>query len=369
MKILHVMINEKFTRDISSFYNYYFPKHEILYLNFGTSNILNENLKIIQHEIRAQKHQTFKIIYFLMKNNYDKIVVHSLFLPFRLLELIYAIKPIYKKIVWIEWGGDLYDWKNDVSTLSNSKFHVTLLDKFRANISTFVSIFPPDIDVYRSMYPRTKAKIFYAPYLSYPFEERFYRNRCCLEEAKKMDKEIIIQIGQNADKLLNHIEVLKVLRKFSNENIKLFIPLSYSGTKEYVDEVTLYANTYFPNKTIILKDFMPKDEYLKIIENVSIAIFHSYRQCGLYNIQNHIFNNTKLFLTEKGVMYNYFKNNGIPVEKFEDINDMDYTKFVSVPKVIHQEKFDHFIEELASHKEGINLWNSIYSTLEDLNNE
>ena len=50
------------------------------------------------------------------------------------------------------------------------------------------------------------------------------------------------------------------------EKIKIFIPLSYGGTDEYVDEVTKCANNLFPGKVKILTDFMPLEQYNKITE-------------------------------------------------------------------------------------------------------
>ena len=81
---------------------------------------------------------------------------------------------------------------------------------------------------------------------------------------------------QGNQKQLNHIKALKALEKFKDENIKIVLPLSYSGDKQYLEEIYKYLECVFKGKYIVLKDFIPKEEYFKILENFKIFNLYAH---------------------------------------------------------------------------------------------
>lgn len=370
MKIVHLMRNEKFTKGIVRFYNKFFnnTEHEIVYyLQKGEPSLVNKEFSIEQREYRAIKKNG--LIPYLKSLKCDYIVLHSLFLTTTESISLLLDQKLLNKIVWIEWGADLYSWKQEANLRNIVRNYFN--GEFRNRIPNIVCIFPPDVDYYRKTFPKSKSNVFYAPYKGYPIDKAFskYSRESKLEAVKKESNPIYIQIGQNSLPTLNHIKVLNYLRKYADENIRIFLPLSYGGTKGYVESVSRVAESYFPGKVIILKDFMDRNEYFKLMNNISIGIFDTERQCGLGNIHLLSFRNVKLFLSENGTMYEYFLKRGVPVEKCESISNMTFEQFTKVPEVRDKNEFEKYISELSDINLAVSLWEKFYKDMREKLNE
>ena len=365
MKFIHCMIlEEKFTSRISLFYDRYFinKKHIIYYFSNANNTTITFKLENIYSDIfKNYKYNIFNII----KNVYkfkkcDFIILHSLFFN-EFYKVIFLIYPnLMKKLVWIEWGYDLY-----TSTTQRNFIRRIIHNYFCSKIPYFIAIFPPDIDVYKQIFKNSKAKIFYAPYTGYPDgnKGKVYDNTRKLSDIISKKETLYIQIGHNAMSTLNHIEVLDALKHFSRENIRIILPLSY-GDKKYADKVEKYAKQIFAEKVTCLREFLPPNEYFEIINKVSICIFNTKRQCALGNIHHMIFHNVKLFMPQDSVMFNYFNNRGVPVYKFEDIEKMDFKEFTRDIVIKDMSKFNNYIDELTDYDRKISLWKNIYDEIE-----
>ena len=225
MKYLHIMTNSKFSEDISQFYNQLYSdgSHEILFLND------KNNYGKIKYELSIPYREMYynnSIDYLSMKKmvkyikKYDRIVLHSIFIPYLLQLLICLNKQILQSIIWIESGFDLYGFSNKDQKSNLRKSIEQWIDKkIRIECNSVVCIFPPDMDYYRSQFPDSKAKVFYAPYCG-PYigkEYQAYSDYSHLKEQVKINSCITIQIGHNALASLNHIEVLKDLSRFKDK--------------------------------------------------------------------------------------------------------------------------------------------------------
>lgn len=116
MRTIHIMRKEKFTKSISEFYDKYFANdgHAILYLREGQETMLNDSLSIEQKEMfwDSSVKSTVKLLNIVKK--YDCIVLHSLFLDDKAKGLFLLNRSVMKKLIWIEWGFDLYSWRGRV---------------------------------------------------------------------------------------------------------------------------------------------------------------------------------------------------------------------------------------------------------------
>lgn len=375
MKILHLMQREKFTRSQVAFYNNRMDRniHEICYVNFDNISQIDFTLEIAQHEFFLDKkiggYQLKEFVKFLKK--YDYIVIHSLFIGPKIMMRIIKERLI-KKIIWIEWGYDLYVPKVRFTNYIKNRRGLRTFIKdrisqyFKNNVNTFVGIFPPDCDYYKQIFPRSKAKVHYAPYCEADVPNEFltpYKSTSSLEKSIQNNDTIYIQVGHNGNQMLNHIETLNSLKKFKDENIKILLPLSYAGGKEYVDKVQKTAEELFPGKVICLREMMDPNDYFNLISRVDIAVFNTFRQCGLGNIYRMIFRNVKIFMSGQGMMYDYFVDNGVPVQNFDLINNMSFKEFTKLVKIKDKEKFDKFIYKLSHMDWEISCWNDLYNNL------
>lgn len=370
MKFIHLMKKEKFTEGVVKFYDRYFDngEHEILYINKkGSESLINPDIRIKQMELSLSDdifEKNLTLYSFLKKQKFDYLVLHSLFLSSVEKAMFLVTPSLLDKIVWIEWGADLYSWK-DGGKGAKRKIKNRINYVFRNRLKHIVCIFPPDIDYFKTEFPRSRARIYYAQYESYPPMSEYaeYSQCSCLRDCISKGETIYIQVGQNSLPTLNHIEVLNTLQKFKDENIKIFLPLSYGGTEEYAKKVAEYAEKLFPGKIIILKDFLPQEKYFELTKKISIAIFHTERQCALGNIHTFNFRNVKVYLSESGVMYHYFLNRGVPVKKYEDIEKMSYQEFIEPQVVTEKGEFQNYLDELSNIQYAVEQWKLIYTDL------
>lgn len=370
MKIIHIMMKEKFTDGIVAFLNQFFcnGEHEVLYFHpngVNEDSLINKKYDICQRELYKNSKKDF--VKYLEGLTCDYIILHSLFFVSTMDKIkLLGKRNLMNKLVWIEWGADLYSWKMSGGLKTKISNYINYV--FRKTLRHVICIFPPDADYFRTIFRNSKAKLYYAPYTSYPRPKELmedYSETSRLQKAIDNDETIYIQIGHNGMETLNHKRVLKSLYKFRDENIHVFLPLSYGGTKEYVDEIESCAKAMFPNKITVLRDFMPEEEYYELIKKVSIVIFDTGRQCALGNINLMIFRNVKVFLSETGVMYNYFVKRGIPVNKCEDINKLTYSEFIRPNTTYDKEKFDSYIYDISHIEPSVEKWTRIYTDLKD----
>lgn len=375
MKVLHIMIgDEKFTDEVVALYNEEFDhqEHEICYLLKGKRcNCIRSDISIPQYEIilennfRSKIQCCRKMISLMRKHDYT--IIHSFCLDGLSTLYLYLHRLFCRKhIVWIEWGADLYDFKpgNKVSLSESIAFHIK--KSVRSNVNSVICIFPPDRVYYKEHFPKSKSRVFYAPYIGNRQNQKKYEYNLMfsrLKDTMSRKEPVYIQIGHNAQMQLNHLKALEILSKFKNENIKLVLPLSYSVEPQYVDQIYQYLEKVFPGKYIVLKDFLPKEEYFEIVKRIDIAIFYTYRQTALSNIYRMINSNVKLFMPENSVMKEYFCSLGIPIFSVESINDMDFTDFTNTIKWEDLLGPQLFIENLNDYDKNLKYWIQIYDDL------
>lgn len=368
MKVIHVMREQKFLLPVVDFYNQHFQngEHSILYVNqTGKASLKRDVVTLPQDEIYLSNRFSMKEAkqLYRMIASYDYIVLHSMFISSGMKLLLSLKRSLLKKMVWIEWGYDLYSWRPEGSGIK-TRLLTIINRKIRTDCNTFVGIFEPDCDFYREQFPDSKAKIFYAKYCGPKIPEEYlhYAPECRLEQTKQNGEPIYIQVGHQATSMLNHISVLEQLRRFSDENIMLFLPLNY-GNQAYGDTVQQYAEEHFPGKVICLREMLPKTEYFALLKRVDIAIFDTPRQIALANINHLIFQNVKLYLSPEGVMYQYFLNHGVPVQNTASLSDCSFEALTEYVPPHDEESFRLYIRSLSNKQVHIDAWTKIYDEL------
>lgn len=362
MKILHILPDSnksvieayiKFVRE-----NFNSNDHRIIIVANKVSKI-NEFHKYINVQIISSL-STQDMINFV--DNYDKIIIHYLYFKTTQMLRLLFYPVVFKKIVWVAWGADLYQWKKNIDgniferikTLTKNNIALT----FRKRIRYFVGIFPPDIDYFKNEI-NSNAQTFYASYVG-GIDSKFFQKQIrvlSLEEKLARKECIKIQIGHSSSKVLNHLDVLEKLSKFKNENIKLFIPLSY-GDKEYGDEVHKEAIKIFGDKAICIRDMMNKDDYMEFLSNIDIVIFNTTRQIGLGNLIPLLYMEKKIYIPKGSVMYDFYKNQGINICNYFDINIGNYNSFVSPIDMSAGKEF--IISNELRIENKVDMWNKVF---------
>ena len=268
--------------------------------------------------------------------NYDVLYLHSL-QPF----FYKFIKDIPKNIIliWWAWGYDIYGQQIlGLDSFINTNFygkktqqlrmHVSLLmrikrvyakmilapqfAKGRKQIISRVDYFQPVCSIdYELMkrYAGLKSKVFYNPGWG-----NFYTGN---ESVRDLDAGGSILIGNSAEYVQNHLDIWDCIKKSISPEREIIVPLSY-GNKYYAAQVkrNMSEDNYNFN---FLETFLPGDEYFRIFNRCSYAIFGNIRQHAMGNIYNALLHGLKVFLYKDSFVYKYLLDIGCVVYSIDDI--------------------------------------------------
>jgi dTDP-N-acetylfucosamine:lipid II N-acetylfucosaminyltransferase len=361
MKILHITTGANYavTKDYIRFVNENFDTKEHTFLivdkkeNVPAELLEQENTIIID----VNKGRQFTIVLSYMKNP-DLIILHSLCLSVYQQLLLLFYLPIMNKIVWVAWGMDLYQWRREDKGNILYKGRNLISYIFRTRIKYFVGIFPPDIEFFKKEF-KSHAQTFYASYVGGLYNPLYKRELKLINLAQKMASNscINIQIGHSCAAILNHIQVLNDLHKFKNENIKIYIPLSY-GDMEYGNQVEQYAKTLFGDKVMCIREMMSKEDYMDFLSTIDIAIFDTPRQIGTGNISPLLYMEKKIFLPCRSIMYDYYKSLDIQICDYNKISDMSFERFI---EPINGTNGKNYNKQCSQNKEmHIEMWQRVF---------
>lgn len=369
MKIAHLISNsnssvlETYIKFINDNFN---MENHTIYINKNNASLkvdLEEykNINII-HDLKVEN--ILDIV-----NKHNKLIIHFLnFKTSQMFKLLFN-EDFFNKTYWVAWGADLYQWEKKCDGNILTKFKLKIKNKisykFKQKIKCFVGIFPPDIEFFKKEF-RSDAKTFYATYVGGLYNSVYKKEYKLetIEEKKYRNEYINIQIGHSSTKILNHIDVLKELSKFKDENIKIYIPLSY-GDREYGDLIEKEAQSIFGKNAIILRDMMDKDSYFELLSTIDIAIYNTHRQIGLGNISPMLYMKKKIFIPKGTVMYDFYKSYDINICNYEEIKNMSFNEFSSSVSMENGKKY--ILENAMNKEKKIEMWEQVfnYSIKED----
>lgn len=165
---------------------------------------------------------------------------------------------------------------------------------------------------------------------------------------------INIQLGNSADPSNNHIEVLKKLEKYKNEDIKIFVPLSY-GDQDHAKEVIRYGKNIFKDKFIPLTEFIPFEKYLEFLGEIDIAIFAHKRQQAMGNTITLLGLGKKVYMRSDISPWQLFKDIDV---KVYDVANIEIDLIDKQVQKENQEKIKEYFSQENYLKQLQNLFES-----------
>ena len=254
----------------------------------------------------------------------DKIILHGLFIP-NLVFYLFFNKKFLEKCYWVINGGDLYYYQYDNKRLWN-KFYEFFRKGVIKKIYGFVCLTQGDYTIAKKMYD-TKAKEYFGMYIN-PVTKQYLDNI----PTNSLKDSINIQIGNSADLSNNYFELLDMLEKFKDENIKIFAPLSY-GDKEHAIKVKEYGEEKFGKKFVAMLNFLDPQKYAEYLGRIDILIFNHKRQQGLGNIYATVYLGKKIFIRSDISSWDFFENKlEIVLNDTLSIKNMNFKQFITYPK-------------------------------------
>jgi UDP-2,3-diacylglucosamine pyrophosphatase LpxH len=352
-KILHIFPRDKFTDPFIKFINENFDKNEHVFLILGNEN----SYKIKKQDNIIFIKKNLKSLQILMKYLYnsEKIILHGLFIS--QMNIILYLQPwLLKKSYWVIWGGDLYHYKFRKDDFNSDLYEFVRkkVIKKMGNIIPVASEY--DYDLAKEWYG-TKAKKYNAFYPN-PIDYKFLDS--LLKKEKLTNNKTIIQIGNSADPMNNHIEILDILSKYKEEDIEIIVPLSY-GNQEWAKEVINEGKKIFGNKFKALVEFLPPEEYGKVLNSVDIAIFNHDRQQALGNILALLYLGKKVYIKNDITTWKSLNQKGLKLYNTHDLKNIDFNEIKNIKKSVI-DKNREVIKKEYSEEKCIELWENIFES-------
>lgn len=344
MKYLHIMLNEKFIPNYIKFLekNFCIKDHEF-YIIGGKSyeKIKKESyIKDYTYENKRFRKLLICIVYlkiYLSVIKSKKIILHGLFNPCTV--IFFALNPWFlKKCNWVIWGGDLYCYTDRKQNSILKNLYYKIEDYVKSNMRYITYLTKEDYQLAKEYY-NVKGIPRRGIYIS-PIELKTLE---IFEKELKLSENLNIQIGNSADPENNHIEILEILKKYKNENIKIYAPLSY-GEKEYALKIKQYGESIFKEKFVAILDFLKPDKYAEYLSNIDIMIFNHKRQQGLGNIFALGYLNKKIYLRNDISSWNYLTEDlKLVVYDIQSIENEEFETFKRNTILHNKEKIKNTI--------------------------
>lgn len=291
--------------------------------------------------------------------HFDVIVLHGLVEPF--IKIVKRINPNKKiRVYWVFWGYELYrslgeqgkfpllDNQSPFSLLTwitptryscipkkllGWTLHYKNLEEFLPMCDYFCFWFYDDFLLLKKFYPN---------HLQYKFFDYggLFRNEKILDEAidfEKIKKEI--RISHSASTTANHLTVMKKLREIDKDNeYKKIVPLAY-GSNYVKKMVAHYGEKWFGEQFVPIFEYEKKEDYLKTLSKVGIAIFGQLRQEAAGNIEPLLGYGAKVFLRQNNPLFQYYKNKGYIIFSVEEnLKTIEDLSILSPEQMLHNAK-------------------------------
>ncbi|WGP00386.1 TDP-N-acetylfucosamine:lipid II N-acetylfucosaminyltransferase [Saccharophagus degradans] len=323
MKITHLATDEKFIGHAHDTFEDAFPDCNS-FLIFGPKEwkyipVDNANYKSVKK--RYIPHGYF---WNELKNS-DVVIIHFLHIYFAWLVLFLPKKV---NVVWIGWGGDYYSrifpfYPANILLAKTQRYcgeahkgweplhwalkrvHEFIFWRAIKKIKIFSPVLESEHKVLEAYYPRNRIPS-YAPWNYGELERHFISG---IENKRVLKSGVVI--GNSAFPSNNHLEVFDVLAKH-NVSRPILLPLAYGdvGYKEHIKSV---AAEVFGDSVNVVDQFMPVEQYNRLLLNYDSMIINACRQQALGNIIVALYIGAKVFVREESPVYAFFKNKGVTI--------------------------------------------------------
>lgn len=135
-----------------------------------------------------------------------------------------------------------------------------------------------------------------------------------------------IWLGNSDTPTNNHLDSLSELKQFSGEDIKIICPLNY-GNREYAEQVAKFGSSLFGDTFIPLLDYIPRERYYQLMDEVDVAIMHHNRSQAGGNIIAFIMKGKKVYLKDQSSISQLFQSWGIRATSGNALSTMSFDEF------------------------------------------
>ncbi len=168
-------------------------------------------------------------------------------------------------------------------------------------------------------------------------------------------KSACVMLRHSASPLLNHEEILDRINKV-NLPKKVLLPVSY-GKKNYILSLRKSMKKYPHVSLALIEQYMPKEQYYKMLEKVDCFILNTYCQQALGNIMFFLATGAKVFLRKSTSTYQTLTEKGFVVFSIEDELTIENLKLPM--RIVDMESNRRLLEEFLADDRVYLLWKKI----------
>ena len=327
---LHLLYDTKFSKGQIELFEKHHPDQSLYLITRGDDTLGLDYYNVMLWDGLSK--QSLQTIVERCEGNIENVFVYNA-TDIHCVIALYMKRHFQCRVYWMFFGSDLYD-------NLYYRYNFPLIDNERKTAKKYIT---DKLKLFKHwpLFKRFAAKVDYfcfwnvydyellAKYVNTPAKFKFYTHGLGLTldhdftDYKTYNTECLVQINHSASWDGNHLTLLKRLAEIDPERkAKLLLPLSY-GSKSVVNDVERFVAEEKLNAQL-LKDFLPRDEYFKVIDNVTTAIYGQHRQEGGGNLIKAFQSGVKVFLREDNNLLQLFRDWGLKVYSFEkDLKSLD----------------------------------------------
>lgn len=321
--IVHMFPKSQFTEEFIYFINNHFDRNEHLFVLYTNVRFeLPKEIYNIENVVDYDKKSLVWLYGQLTKAK--KIFFHNLSVNFDVLFMLYLNIHFIRKAIWLIWGSDLY-WHRIPKKNYLDKFVEKMRTKIIRSFLAIASLTDGDYYLAQEWYG-TNAKNIRLDYCEEYIISLLHDMKAKMRT--NHDEQISILIGNSATETNQHKQILKLLTKYKDENIKLIVPLSY-GDMQYADEIQKLGYELYGDKFVPIRKYLAKREYYELLNSIDIAIFNNNRQQATGNITALLYLGKKIYLRNDTSMWEeWVRKVGYSIHNINDISEEKYEVFI-----------------------------------------
>lgn len=303
-KYVHIMKNDKFNKPFVDFLNANFDPNEHMVLCYRDPKY---NKILQKFPVGKNVYEFIKISHLdLNYNNVEKVIFHSIYNQ-TIVDYLYKNDDLLKnKSYWYIWGADLYNAPRDEKN-----------DYVRSNFRGYLTDF--DVDVTKNKYNLFN-KPFFCIHAMFPITKTIINN-----VSRNKSDYIKIQINNSCDD--STLEMLDILSKFKNENIKITTILS-CGKMQFKDEIIKKGTEIFGDKFEYINELLSAEDYAQHLAQNDILILNQNRQQGVGNTIVSLTFGKTVFIRKEISTFDKLKSFGINLRDTNEIKDLSFVDFL-----------------------------------------
>lgn len=360
-RVLHLMRDEKFLDYFIEQSERIMPDGSVYWIAVDQPS---KELSFIKSSLVTRVEWTKSNMADLIKkaNQYDKLVLHSLF--FTNLNFFLNTLKTEIEIIWIFWGGDGYSYtakerqwyqpltwqyrknvfKKNVNVVRAvvrqinmarlrmiKSFHVRKAIKRVDICATWIKY---DYEMIKHINPRMK----WAYYIYFTAEQMGFKDL----ESQPLNKGRL-WLGNSSTDTNNHIDALHFLKEINWQG-EIITPLSY-GSKPYAKKIIELGKGYFDEKFIPLTELMPLDRYQQLMNSCGIVWMNHIRQQAAGNLLAALYMGKAVIMNRNNNLYKTFRDWGMYIENPGILKNID-----AIQKETFKQNKDILITQLSSEK-------------------